>query len=419
MQNIENIATGELSEQKLAGQARCPVHGLWSWQKTARVPEIGLPAVERDEQGVWHVRSFAMARAILRSGDTKQAGFNAELIAQVRQIMHSPILYLEGKEHNQQRKMSARFFAPKFVSEHYRSLMEQQTCQLIQRLKRNKQADLSQMSLILAVRVAGQVVGLTNSFPGLAQRLEAFFDFGSIKDPQHDPFRFLHVAQNQSRLMAFYLLDVLPAIRARRRQPQQDVISHLVGQGYSNLEILTECVTYAAAGMITTREFISIAALHLLEQPELRAHYLASSEEERYKLLHEILRLEPVVAGLYRRATADLTIDSDGTEVAIPQGEKVKVHIYAANEDERVVGEYPLGLCPTRQMKDESVPDMVMSFGDGIHRCPGAFIAIQETDIFLQHLLALDNLRIVSKPAIRWNEPIEAYEVRDFLLSLD
>jgi len=126
-----------------------------------------------------------------------------------------------------------------------------------------------------------------------------------------------------------------------------------------------------------------------------------------------------VVAGLYRRATADLTIDSDGTEVAIPQGEKVKVHIYAANEDERVVGEYPLGLCPTRQMKDESVPDMVMSFGDGIHRCPGAFIAIQETDIFLQHLLALDNLRIVSKPAIRWNEPIEAYEVRDFLLSLD
>src|SRR5579875_3076465 len=109
MQNIGNIATGELSEQKLAGQVRCPVRGLWSWQKTARVPEVGLPAVERDEQGVWHVRSFAVARAILRSGDTKQAGFNAELIAQVRQIMHSPILYLEGKEHNQQRKMSARF----------------------------------------------------------------------------------------------------------------------------------------------------------------------------------------------------------------------------------------------------------------------------------------------------------------------
>ena len=30
------------------------------------------------------------------------------------------------------------------------------------------------------------------------------------------------------------------------------MISHLLGQGASDLEILTECVTYAAAGMVTT-----------------------------------------------------------------------------------------------------------------------------------------------------------------------
>ena len=48
-------------------------------------------------------------------------------------------------------------------------------------------------------------------------------------------------------------------IHTRRHQPQEDVISYLIEKGYRNREILTECVTYAAAGMVTTREFICVA----------------------------------------------------------------------------------------------------------------------------------------------------------------
>ncbi len=419
---MQHIDSSKTTEQPAMGQEQCPVrgiHGLLSWQKTARTSEVGLPAIERDEQGVWHVRSFAAARTVLRSGDTKQAGFQAESMERMQHIMRAPILYLDGKEHNQQRKMTARFFTPKFVSDHYRLLMEQQAHRMVRKLKRKKQGDISQMSLTLAVGGISQIVGLTNSFPGLAQRLEAFFDFHGMTDLKQLSAHPLRLLQNQSRLFAFYFLDVLPAIRARRRQVQQDVISHLIGQNYNNLEILSECLVYAAAGMITTREFISVAALHLLEQPELRAHYLTAPEEERYKILHEILRIEPVVGQIYRRTVADIKVEQADTSVVIPAGEKVSVHVYGANEDEQMVGEYPLGLCPVRQMKDDTVPDMVMSFGDGVHRCPGAYIAIQETDIFLQRLLAQDNLRIVSKPTIRWNEPVEAYEVRDFLVTLD
>jgi cytochrome P450 len=62
---------------------------------------------------------------------------------------------------------------------------------------------------------------------------------------------------------------------------------------------------------------------------------------------------------------------------------------------------------------------MVMSFGDGHHRCPGAYLAIQETDIFLQRLLALDTLRIERAPTLNWNELTTGYEVRDFLIALD
>jgi cytochrome P450 len=103
----------------------------------------------------------------------------------------------------------------------------------------------------------------------------------------------------------------------------------------------------------------------------------------------------------------------------IPAGDLINIHIYATNEDEAVVGEQPRVLCPGRELSDERIPSMVMSFGDGHHRCPGAYLAIQETDIFLQRLLALDTLHIEQLPALAWNELTTGYEVRDFIIALD
>ena len=420
--DINTHVSKEQNDSAVASSAQCPVdHSAWAWQKTAQTVKMGTSApapIERDAEGMWHVRSFDAARTVLRSADTKQAGFNAELIARVPGEMNLPILYLEGKQHQQQRKLSARFFTPKTVNDSYRSMMEKLSDQLIQKLKRKKQLDLSQLSMVLAVRVAGQVVGLTNSFPGITRRLDAFFE-GDFAEMGWSPRALIRMLKNQSRMLAFFYLDVLPAIRARRRAPKEDVISHLLAQKYSDLEILTECVTYGAAGMVTTREFICVAAWHLLEQPALRQRYLAASEEERYAILHEILRLEPVVTRLSRRATADIELESNGTRVTIPRDEKINVYIDDANTDTAIVSEVPLALCPGREIKGDRVPEMLMSFGDGVHRCPGAYIAIQETDIFLQRLLAIESLRIVSKPSISWGELTTGYELRHFLIAVD
>ena len=60
-----------------------------------------------------------------------------------------------------------------------------------------------------------------------------------------------------------------------------------------------------------------------------------------------------------------------------------------------------------------------MAFGDGHHHCPGSYIAIQEADIFLHRLLALDGLRIERIPDVNWNELVTGYELRRFMLALD
>lgn len=400
------------------GADRCPVdHTALSRQKTARVQEpVGRP-IERDAQGVWHVRGYAEGQAILRGGDTKQAGFKAELIERTPQTMRAPILYQEGQPHQLQRKQTARFFTPRAVGENYRQLMTDLSDRLVAELKQSRRADLSRLSMRMAVQVAAQVVGLTSSIaPGMDRRLNAFF--GAM--PERRGLRALDtLLRTQWRLLAFFLLDVRPAIRARRRAPREDVISHLIQQGYRDAEILTECVTYGAAGMVTTREFIAVAAWHMLEQSALRARFLQAGADEREAILHEILRVEPVVGHLYRRAVADVSIESDGGTITIPAGDLIDLHIYAANADETVVGAQPLAICPGRALQAERAAPAMLSFGDGHHRCPGAYLAIQETDIFLQRLLALDGLRIEHGPALSWSDLTAGYDLRDFWITLD
>jgi cytochrome P450 len=158
--------------------------------------------------------------------------------------------------------------------------------------------------------------------------------------------------------------------------------------------------------MITTREFITLVAWHLFTDPALRLSYLEGSEKERVAILHEILRLEPVVANLARRTTADVRI---GTET-IPAGARVDIAVAAANLDSDAVGDDPGAVCPARPLA-EGVGDAGLSFGDGPHRCPGAYIAMQETDIFLTKLFALPGLRMVQAPTVRIRPEIASYEL--------
>lgn len=403
-----------------SGAGKCPVdHSKFSHQKTALQADTTTPALERDAQGVWHVRGFAEARAILRGTETQQAGFGARRIMNVQALINLPILYLEGKAHLSQRKQTARFFTPKTVAADYTAFIEKLADELVAGLQRDRREDLDKMSLTLASAVVSRVVGLTNNLMGgMEQRIERFFVPSKTNGIRWKLLAQIVDAFEQRNMLAFYLLDVRPAIKARKQKPQEDVISHLIENKYSDIEILTECVTYAAAGMTTTREFIGIAAWHFLENPELRKQYLAADEDGRYEILHEMLRLEPVIAHLYRHAMEDITLESGDKTVTIAKGDLIDLHIYSTNADEQVVDDDPRELCPARPLHGEHIPPMLMSFGDGHHRCPGAFLAIKETDIFLQRLLAIPTLRIEKQPTLGWNEVAQSYEIRDFILAV-
>lgn len=383
--------------------------------------EQDLPRIEVAD-GVWHIRSAEAARQILRTRDvTTQAGFTAEVIPEGK-LRNKPILFMDGEEHRQQRAKVARYFAPKTVSTRYRALMETRADELIAEMKRSATFKLDQISLRYSVEVAAQVIGLTNSPMGpMARRLEKFFDQPSFdltkKNAGRSKLQAIQAfVKGNLPMLTFYFFDVLPAIRARRKNPEQDVITHLINEGYSNPNILIECVTYGAAGMVTTREFISMATWHLLTNEELRHDFVTGDEKSRLAILYEILRLEPIVGHLYRRAQADIDITDGDDRYTIPQGALIDIYIRQANADPKVVGEEPLNIRPGRTMP-RGVGEEVISFGDGAHKCPGNSLAIQETEVLLSRLLAED-LQVLQEPSLHWDDLIAGYALRDFVLAI-
>jgi cytochrome P450 len=391
-------------------------------RKSVRPSESDSPPVER-EGDVWRVRSMLAARQILREKDTTtQAGFNAEAIPEGA-ITKPPVLFMDGEPHRRQRSKIARYFAPKTVSTRYRELMRDRAEAMVAQAASAQDFRLDELSLHYSTEVAAEVIGLTHSSSqGLAHRLEKLLD-----QPPHDPAaadrrnpvaKAVSLVRGNIPMFWFYIRDVRPAIKAHRAQPREDVISHLLAEGYSEMEILIECVTYGAAGMVTTREFISMAAWHLLgdDATALRERYLTAAEPERYSILREILRLEPIVGHLYRRAQSDFTF-TDGAEVhQVAKGDLLDLFIRQANADPDIVGRAALDLCPGRQMPS-GIGEEVMSFGDGPHKCPGNMLAIQESDTLLQLLLARHPV-VVREPSLGWDDLISGYALRGFVLAI-
>ena len=317
----------------------CPVSGRDD-RKSAAVAQAGGGGAQMRV-----VRDFTEARGLLRNPDARQAGFLADLVNKVS-LTRAPILYQHGAEHRRQRGATARFFAPRVVTTAYRTLMERTSDELVGRLRTTGSADLDELGLEMAVTIAAEIVGLTDSDRGsMARRLSAL-----VTGMPQGGSRLATVfgfARGQARSLNFFLRDVRPAIASRRRERREDVISHLLNEGYSEREILTECLTYGAAGMITTREFITMAGWHLLEDDALRGRFLVGDETSRIAILEEILRLEPVVGMLFRR------IDTEAAVVALD--------VRGANADEAAVG-----LCPHRIDPDRKTADKVGGAGPSV-----------------------------------------------------
>jgi cytochrome P450 len=361
------------------------------------------------------VDRFNFAREILRSPDMRQGGAGADQIP-VDNPEHISFFFLDGDLHRRRRAAIANFFAPKTIVSRYHAVIHRTMDMLIEKLRATGSAELDQLSFQMAVDVVAEIVGLTNSDKTqLARRVRDVLQSTVLTRRKGRLGQILQKAISAYYVMLFFQFDLLPAIKARKIEPKEDVISYMIKEGYSKQGMIIECLSYGAAGMMTTREFIVMVAWHLFTNEALKTRYLNGSEEEQFAILEEILRLEPVAAVIYRRAAKDIAHSAGGP---LHENDLFAIDIRKSNFDEAITGECPFALDPDRA-KRMKVIGSYMSFGDGPHRCPGSQVALHETRIFIDRLLRVPGITLAQEPKLTWIDAIGSYELRGGLVSCD
>lgn len=361
----------------------------------------------RIEEGAEPVRAYEQARRVLLDKTLLQGGAGADSF-DASDIDASPVFFLDGEPHRKKRGAIAHFFTPKAIDTRYHEIIERETERLLAQLRRDGRARLDVLSFELTVAVAGNIVGLTSSdVPAMAKRLATILS-GAFAYQLGFFGRVAFGLRRAAAMVGFYLRDVRPAVRARRQRPQEDIISQMLERGASRKAILVECMTYAAAGMVTTREFIVMAAWHLLERPELLEGFLAADDKRQLAILLEILRLEPIASLLYRRSDPD----------QLSPRTKYALDLRAVLTDEDAVGSCPHALDPDRAERTKT-HGALLSFGAGAHHCPGRHVALHEARVFLDAMLRLPGIALERPPDLGWSELLMSYELRDAVVSCD
>ena len=179
-------------------------------------------------------------------------------------------------------------------------------------------------------------------------------------------------------------------IEDRRRAPRDDVMTGLAvatfpdGSTPEVVDVVRIAANLFAAGQETTVRLLGSALQLIGEQPDLQQR-LRRERDMIPNFVEEALRFESPVKGDFRLTRVPTTIGG----VDIPAGTTLMVLNGAANRDAR---QFP---DPAVFDLDRSNARQHLSFGFGVHTCPGAPLARAEGCVSVERLLdRLGDIRI-------------------------
>jgi cytochrome P450 len=192
------------------------------------------------------------------------------------------------------------------------------------------------------------------------------------------------------RLVAELKVYLAERCEERLAEPQDDMLSDLLHSDGDRedpiqvKEVVSLLQQFLVAGNETTTNLIAAALMFLFRNPE----QLALVQADRSLLpnaVEEALRLETPTSGMWRVATRDVELGGQ----TIPEGSMVMLRFAAANRDEAVFENAEAFDVRRKNSRDH------LAFGMGVHFCPGAALAREETRIALELLFdRLPGLRL-------------------------
>jgi cytochrome P450 len=224
-------------------------------------------------------------------------------------------------------------------------------------------------------------------------------DWEMMSHAFHDPAAYPHGSPEQARAGEAFLAvlgRVKDEVAARVVRPRPDGLTAIVQseiEGETISRELAEALVFMTigGGVDTTSALASAALLHLHQHPGDRARLLADRELLE-PAIEEFLRLYPP-ARTHARTVAK---DVDFAGCPMRAGDRVLLSETAAARDPKVFED------PERFVIDR-FPNRHLSFGAGIHRCPGSHLArIVFTEMMNEVLDRMPDYRIVDEEIVEY-----------------
>lgn len=343
--------------------------------------------------------SHAAVQAMLRGPDwTSDPRHTRNIPAIAAEALSSVLLFMDGPDHTRLRALTSKAFTARAV-EHLRPRIAELTGELLAPLREAGRFDvITDFAYPLPVTVICELLGISAADRGLFRRLTA--DMAAVVDFNATPEEYGR-AGGAALILTAYLV---PLFEQRRRQPQPDLISALVGAEESGDrlgadELLTTVMLLLVAGHETTMNLIGNGLLALLRHPD-QLDLLRARPDLMPSAVEELLRYDTPVRRVVRTALNDAIVD--GQQVAA--GQQVMAMLHDANHDSTVFPS-PDVLDITRDARRH------LAFAAGAHHCLGAPLARAEAQIALAALIDLPGLQLaVDQPRWRPIDTLHALE---------
>ncbi len=298
------------------------------------------------------------------------------------------LLTLEPPAHTRLRTLVNRAFVSRNV-EQLRPRIERLANELIDSFEAEGEVELLRaFAAPLPAIVIAEMIGLPASMaPQLlnwSNRMVAMYMFGVTEAVERDA--------NQASLD--FMAYVREVIAERRRQPREDLLTHMLtadpvdGQKLTEDEVVSTTILLLNAGHEATVHTTGNGVAAILSSG-LDPKALFATEEQTAATVEECLRYDAPLHMFTRYALEDVTL-ADG--LSFRRGEVIGLMLGAANRD-------PSRFTDANRFDPFRTDGQNVSFGAGIHFCIGAPLARIELQVALKTLFArLPRLRLTAPP---------------------
>lgn len=307
----------------------------------------------------------------------RPSGYVEEMLSTYQPEIQDQLQHVDPPLHTHHRRVVSRWFTPDVLAareDEIRSIARH----LVERIATGGEVEmLDAFAGPFPATVVADTIGIPE------EHRELFLDWKEemIGNPDAEGSR--TASERYTKIRALFR----EFIAERRMSPRHDLITSLVeaqtplGEPLDETAVLSILMLFLGGGQETTAKAFTTGLRLLAQRPELQTE-LATDPSRIPAFVDEVLRIDPPVRGIFRLARRETTVGG----VPVPEGSLLQLMWASGNRDESVFVRAD-EFVPDRTFGDSNLERPFLTFGHGVHLCPGAPLARLQLHVGFEELL--------------------------------